>query len=304
MPQSPTNRAVKLEGMHNMRDIGGLGKLHPGVVFRCDDPLKATPADKQRIKALGIRTVCDLRTDLEADAKGHESFGAKWLLCDLPPNAKKVAKTIGAKVQMGYAKGPAGMAEANELLLDVGKASIARALRAIAAPGGVPVILHCTSGKDRTGLVVMLLLSFLGVDEEEIVSDYALTEKMLPRPPDAVERAKQVFTRFTGKSVTDAEAENVLAAHPESARLTLAMFHRVHGGVDKYFRRELGFTDSELTSLRRALTSPPPKPPPPRISGAWYALGAVGAMFGLYTAAQKEEEPKQVKAKPSPKAKL
>jgi len=311
------DRVIKLEGMQNFRDVGGLGKLSRGVVYRCDDPVKATAADKAEIAKLNIRTVIDLRTDVEVEAKGHESFGAQRLLCDLPPNAKVVAKTIGVQVQMGYAKGPKGMAEANELLLREGKSSIARALRAIAAPGGVPCVVHCSSGKDRTGLLVMLLLSFLGVDEEEIVSDYALTAKFLPVTPDAEERTRQMFTRYTGKAVTDDQVGNVLSAYPESARLTLAMFYRVHGGVDAYLTRVLGLSDTEVTSLRRALTSPPPPPKPKpaspraraarsRVSVAWRALGLAGAAFGLISATtpsvrqglhKKKDEERAVKAK-------
>eukprot|EP01062_Namystynia_karyoxenos_P070439 TRINITY_DN6580_c7_g1_i1.p1 TRINITY_DN6580_c7_g1~~TRINITY_DN6580_c7_g1_i1.p1 ORF type:complete len:320 (+),score=115.00 TRINITY_DN6580_c7_g1_i1:81-1040(+) len=282
-------RHIPLEGMRNVRDVGGIAGLRRGLVFRGDDPINATAQDKKTLAALGLRTVIDLRTDVEESAKGAESLGASRLLCDLPPNAKQVARTVGAKVQAGYAKGAKGMAESNELLMDVGREQLAAAVRALVKPGGLPAFIHCSSGKDRTGLLVMLLLAFLGADDADIAADYALTAELLPQPPDAVERCKQQFTRYTGQAITDAEAQNVLSADPQSAVETLAMIRRVHGSAESYFRRVLRLSEAELGALRSALTAPPaapaePPPRPPRVAytGLLSAGTAAAAAFALY----------------------
>jgi protein tyrosine/serine phosphatase len=257
-PSSLRKRNIEFEGLKNIRDLGGIAGMPRGILFRSADLLEATAADKARIKnELKLQTVIDLRTDVEVDMKGCGDLGvAQRLLCDLPPNAKVVAKTTGARVQKGYAQGPPGMAESNELLLDVGRESFKKAFRAIAKPGGLPALFHCSSGKDRTGLLAMLLLSFVGASDDDIAIDYALTSEFLPEPPDAIQRAQQQFTRFTGVEIGENQARNVLASEPQSAHLTLAMVRRVHGSVESYMRKQLEFSDAEIVALRKTLTTP------------------------------------------------
>eukprot|EP01065_Artemidia_motanka_P003761 TRINITY_DN11797_c0_g1_i1.p1 TRINITY_DN11797_c0_g1~~TRINITY_DN11797_c0_g1_i1.p1 ORF type:complete len:314 (+),score=142.07 TRINITY_DN11797_c0_g1_i1:64-1005(+) len=285
-PQRLTEgRLVKgLECMFNVRDVGGLGGMKKGVLYRSDDPVQASEADQKVMAAVGLRTVLDLRTDLEVDMKGKADFGAKRFACELPPNAKVVAKTIGVQVQKGYADGPPGMARSNKLLLDVGKESFAAGLRAIIRPGGVPALVHCRSGKDRTGLFVMLVQSFAGVSDDDIAADYALTSELLPRAPDALAAAKAQFTRYTGAAVDDKQAENILGAHPDSAHRTLAMIRDVHGGPEQYIRRVLRFSGAEVAALRAALTGVQP-PAVPAATPAWkhpgVLVGAAAAAFGL-----------------------
>src|SRR4029077_7038622 len=61
-------------------------------------------------------------------------------------------------------------------LLDAGAMAFATALERIVAPGGTPALVHCAAGKDRTGVLVALLLDAAGVDRDVIVADYAATQ--------------------------------------------------------------------------------------------------------------------------------
>ena len=60
-------------------------------------------------------------------------------------------------------------------MLDVGAPALSESLRVLADPAQVPAVFHCAAGKDRTGVLAAIVLSLLGVDEETIVGDYALT---------------------------------------------------------------------------------------------------------------------------------
>ena len=64
-------------------------------------------------------------------------------------------------------------------MLDVGAPALAESLRLIARPGGLPAVFHCAAGKDRTGVLAALVLGLLGVDDDVIVEDYALSARAM-----------------------------------------------------------------------------------------------------------------------------
>merc|ERR1719440_1633375 len=99
------------------------------------------------------------------------------------------------RLTSGYREGPTGMCNANEIFLDVGRGSIARALRSMAKPGGLPAFFHCSVGKDRTGLLAMLVLSLVGASDEEIATDYSLTAEFTPPTKEKAEYAKEWMRR-------------------------------------------------------------------------------------------------------------
>lgn len=246
-------RTVQFEGMKNVRDLGGLGKMPRGILYRADDPLHATPADKEKaVNVLKLRTVIDLRADLEVD-RGFSDFGApQRVLCDLPPDGKKNLRTTGLKIQKGYTEGPAGMAKSNEIFLEIGVPSLARAFRTLAQPGALPALFHCSLGKDRTGLLAMMLLSLAGASDEDIAADFTLTQENTPCTPSAISRV-QNFMKALGIDVSDEEARHLLAAEPATATLTLEMIRRNYGSVESYLRKQLELTEDEIAALKKAI---------------------------------------------------
>merc|ERR1712217_961382 len=123
---------------------------------------------------------------------------------------------MGLKIQKGYTEGPEGMAKSNEIFLDIGKSSLARAFRTLAQPGALPALFHCSLGKDRTGLLAMMLLNLAGASDEDIAADFALTAENTPVTPEAVTRV-QKWMEMLDISVDEEGARNLLAAEPETA---------------------------------------------------------------------------------------
>lgn len=224
-----------------------------GLLFRGDDPLLASAKDKKRLaNELQVQTVLDLRADMEIQSKGCGEFGANLIYCDLPPNGKAHLM----RMIKSYKDGAAGMANANGVFLEVGKPSLARAFRSMMKPGALPAFFHCSVGKDRTGLLAMLLLSFCGASDEEIAADYALTMEFVPPSEEAMNKAKK-FMKMANVKLDDEQAINVLKSEPEVAHGTMAIIRRVYGSAEGYFRKHLEFTDAEVMALRKALTTPP-----------------------------------------------
>jgi len=168
-------RFVSFERLHNFRDFGGYpaadGRMvRRNLLFRSDSLGKLAGADVRRFAALGVRTVIDLRYPWEADAGGRvpAGLGVAYHNCSIEHRPYDQAA-------LGEVIDPVRfLADRYAEVANDGHAEIAQALRIIASDSA-PVVIHCASGKDRTGLIAALVLSFLGVAEADITADFALT---------------------------------------------------------------------------------------------------------------------------------
>jgi protein tyrosine/serine phosphatase len=162
-------RHLDLEGVHNARDLGGLpvgggGETRWGAVVRADSLERLTLTGWAGLEAHGVRTVIDLRNDDEL-GRDVSSRPAGMTTLHLPHD---VSEEWQASTPLDY--GPH---------LERFPERSARVLAAVAQapPGGVAI--HCFDGRDRTGLISVLLLALAGVEKDEIVADYALSDQRL-----------------------------------------------------------------------------------------------------------------------------
>jgi protein-tyrosine phosphatase len=126
------------------------------------------------------------------------------------------------------------------------------------AGGRLPLLFHCTAGKDRTGVAAALLLSAIGVPRRTILSDYLFTNEFMTTLVPFLERDSRygAFLRKWRAVVTP-----LLRAEPEYIE---AMFEAVatrHGGVEAYARDALSLHESVVPAIRTALLEPPPALP-------------------------------------------
>ncbi|MCC3764833.1 tyrosine-protein phosphatase [Glycomyces sp. TRM65418] len=178
---------IDADKIFNLRDIGGWDaadgkKVRTGRVFRADSLGMATEADLDLlVNRLGIRHVIDLRRAEEWEIAGRfpevdgvefhhfELLHVKWeRLAERDVRFSTSRKEVVRFLRERYS----GMYEA-------GYRAVRDSLDVIAS--GEPVLFHCMAGKDRTGLVAAALLSVLGVDEEDIAADYALSNVGITR---------------------------------------------------------------------------------------------------------------------------
>ena len=239
------SRLIALEGAVNFRDVGGYPttdgrRVRWRRMFRADGLTKLTEGDLVVLADLGIATVVDLRTSTELEngrfpTDQHPvTFHHYPLLDELPDfEAFKVAPGMLANQYLTIAReaGP----------------QIAGVLRVIAADDAQPVVVHCTAGKDRTGVLTAVLLGCLGVSEDDIVADYLLSgaamgklrEKLVEVYPEAADAIR--------------DANEVFGATEDSIRELLAMFRADYGSIEAY-ARAAGVDDSVIDALRASLT--------------------------------------------------
>jgi hypothetical protein len=168
-PLTPEERTIGFERWWNVRDLGGIPTgsgtvTRSGIVVRATTPEYATRADVARARDLGLTTFVDLRSPRDPP---------RWL-ADSPEVRRRVVNVVGS-VKTGRETAE----EVLTFILDGGRREVGEAIRAILdlAEEATPVVVHCHTGKDRTGMIVILLLLLAGVPKEAIMEDYLASNR-------------------------------------------------------------------------------------------------------------------------------
>jgi len=126
---------------------------------------------------------------------------------------------------------------------------IGRALRVLAASGSLPAVVHCAAGKDRTGVLVAVLLGLLGVDEAAIVADYAVSA-------DAMDHLRRsLIERYPEGREAIENADEIFSADPSNMVRLLEWIDEEHGSVEAY-AAFTGAGDDVVVALRERLIEP------------------------------------------------
>ncbi|MGH8794206.1 MAG: tyrosine-protein phosphatase [Stackebrandtia sp.] len=184
MSSAHDDRFVPLERVFNLRDLGGLTghgdrEVRSGLVFRSDQFGNATDSDITHIREeLGVRTVVDLRRPEEIAQTG--SFPAENGLSVRHLELKHIMWERFA--DRDVAAEPSSvrfLTERYTAMLETGHEAIRDTLGLMC--DATPMVFHCMAGKDRTGIIAAVALGLLGVEQDDIVSDYALTTQGMAR---------------------------------------------------------------------------------------------------------------------------
>ncbi|MEU1968443.1 tyrosine-protein phosphatase [Micromonospora sediminicola] len=235
----------------NFRDLGGWRTIDGravarGRLYRSDSLAKLAGEDLTRFAALGVRTVIDLRYPWEIAERGRapESLGVTWHNLSIE-HRPYVQADIDPDVDPWR-----HLADRYAEVAEDGVVELRAALEVI-AHGEHPLVFHCASGKDRTGLLAALVLALLGVDDDQIAADFAATEQA------------------TGRLVAEWRDRNGGAsprwpaygrAPAEIIRLVLADLVAAHGSVRGYVTGRLGVGEETIAALRARLLTDDRKP--------------------------------------------
>jgi len=115
--------------------------------------------------------------------------------------------------------------------------------------GDQQVLIHCASGKDRTGVGAALILDVLGVEEDSIVNDYLLTNQYLP-VDEEVKRMSQQFTDHSGSTVSEEVLRPMLEVRPEYIRACFEEIRRRYESKEHFFETALGLDPGKIGQLK------------------------------------------------------
>lgn len=240
-------RHLPFERLHNFRDLGGYptaGGRHVrwGRLYRADSLGKLADADLDRFAELGVRAVIDLRHSWEISEWGRvpDQPGLAYHNCSIEHRPYDQS-------ELGMAVDPVRfLADRYAEIASDGVAEMAQALRSIAAAGSAPVVIHCASGKDRTGMLAAIVLSVLGVAEDDIVADFALTELARER------LIADWYAAYPGRPLL---WPHYGKAPAELMRVFLAELAGQFGSVRDYVTEYLGVSDTVIADLHERYTA-------------------------------------------------
>lgn len=261
---------VAPEGTFNFRDVGGMplatgGAVRPGVLFRSDALSGLTSEGGRQLAETGIGVIVDFRTPIERQLSPDRlpaetefrMVHLELLEGALSGLADQALSAQGAQAEAAVEQTLARLPELSALyesMLTHGAAVFAEFTRLVADPPAPAadreaVLVHCTAGKDRTGVSVALVLDAVGVRREALIADYASSQANL-----AGAWADRMFGMIAAMGVPRTPAlEELIALTPASAITTaLEWVDREHGGSAAYLQSG-GATEDDLGRLRQRL---------------------------------------------------
>lgn len=246
MSSTANPRHIALPGTFNVRDAGGYpvaggGQLRIGLLYRGDALGRIDDAGRATLVERALRTVIDLREEDERVRVPDALTGLDLNVVHQP--------LYGQRQQHG--KMPRSLAAVYETLVDDRGPALAAAVGALAVPGALPALVHCTAGKDRTGVVVALTQSVAGVSDADIAEDYARTSDHLTEDFLAV-----LATSLANFETTPEMRTLALDCPPELILSTLDRVRNRSGSVENYLL-EHGLAGDAIAALRTTLTTDP-----------------------------------------------
>jgi len=247
-PDQPFERHIALRGAVNFRDLGGYEttdgrRTRWRTLFRADGLSSLEEADLDVIRRLGISTVIDLRTSAEVE-RGRFPVEAVPVGFHHLPLLDEVPDPDSFEVTPGMLA-----TQYRDITTDAG-AEIARALSIVATRQAHPVVVHCAAGKDRTGVLVAVLLGLVGVPPHTIVADYALSAQAM-----AALRRKLIERYPEGEEVIS-RADELFSAAPGNITSLLTHLDTSYGSIPAY-GESIGIGLDIVAQLKAILLEPP-----------------------------------------------
>jgi protein-tyrosine phosphatase len=223
-------RHLPWDACYNARELGGYptesgNTTRWKALVRSDSLYYLTPEGQAALRDYGVRTIIDLRSPHELETHANP-FAAQQEIEDAP-RYLHIHLVDDVTAALGDATG--SMIDDYCIILDRRKESMAAAINAVASSmEDGAVLIHCAGGKDRTGIIIALLLSLVGVPRDVIIEDYALSEILL-EPPHSEWLEKQ--SEIKGEPV---ERPIWMHSRPETMQAVLDYLDREYGGVESY----------------------------------------------------------------------
>jgi protein tyrosine/serine phosphatase len=232
-----TSRHVFLEGAWNFRDLGGYAGQDGRCVrwqrlYRADSLHRLTAADLARLSSLRMRTVIDLRTSSEV-AKGRVPADLELVAWHHVP----VIDVLPPRDAYDRWATPSEAARQYLAMFEGASSSVTAFLGLICDETSYPLVYHCFAGKDRTGVLTALVLGLLGVADDDIAADYALSTLAMQHLLEWLQE------QYGGSTELQASAPAILSADPATMAAFLEQFRAAHGSFEAY-ATQLGHPDA------------------------------------------------------------
>ncbi len=250
-----SDRLLQIDGALNFRDFGGYPgtdnrQVRSGMLFRCGNLASITPAGIEQFAELGIVRLCDLRRHdelLEDPTAIAEHHTERVHIPMDPASAAMLGASLSSERQTAGVQARVDfMCAINRELVATHVDDYRLYVQALLNTDDGGFLVHCTAGKDRTGVAVAIVQLALGVSEESVMADYLLTN-------DVLDFEGYMYRRLVKNyGITDIDPEEVRAlsgVRAEYLGTALDTMRSRFGSIDGYLR-EIGLDDNARAKLR------------------------------------------------------
>jgi protein-tyrosine phosphatase len=224
----------------NFRDVGGLpvsgGRMRRGIIYRSEGPASFTEVHRIELTKRNFRLVCDLRSASERTRRPNDWAGkARLLNIDIVTDLRDLTndgwRVLRAKPSAeGAREAMIGNYRAMPAAFQPHVANLIDALIA----DETPVLIHCTAGKDRTGVLIALLLRLMGASNEAVLRDYLLSERFR-RSASSADLVRSGFTRAFGYAPDAQTLVPIIGVDPAYLQAAFDSVVARWGSVEAYF---------------------------------------------------------------------
>lgn len=241
-------RHIPFESIENFRDFGdyaaGQRRLRRGLLYRSASQARATDADLEKLAALGLSVIVDLRRSNEREkepSRRWSGFSARVIENDIGQDTADEWHTFIASSDLT----PQSF---TDYMMDYYRALpfqrrhvdlYTRYFHALAETDG-PVLVHCAAGKDRTGIICALTHHMAGVHDDDIREDYLLTNNMDRMQARLPQMREYVAEATGGRIPTDEALLTAMRVEAEYLDTAFAVMRDAHGSLDGYLDQALG----------------------------------------------------------------
>ena len=256
-------RVIELEGAHNFRDIGGYETedgqtIKWGQIYRSDKLSELTDDDYVELTERNIQQVIDFRSDGErltaqTDWRGEDIPDITEL--SIGGSAADWSNKLATQLRSGDFTGTDIRATFIDMYGAIPLDNTAQyrdMFDLLVETDNRPVVIHCTSGKDRTGIGTALILSALGVPRDTIITDFLLTNETIDLERTAPNVAAQ-FSRNREEPLDAEDLKPLIGVELSYIETYFAIVEEEYGSVDTYLRDGLDLTAEEQASLKTQL---------------------------------------------------
>jgi protein-tyrosine phosphatase len=257
-PATGGERRIDLRGTTNLRDVGGYrlaggGQTAWGLLYRSDVLVDPDGSARPHIARLGLRTVVDLRPERERTTVPSGWSVAPFATLEsvpIPDGVDGDETGVIERLRSGDLRrfDHDDLADFYVRTLEQRAPEYGRAITLLGQAGALPALVHCAAGKDRTGLLVALVLEGCGVVREDVLSDFALTERYRPN------RIEVFRERLEELGTVPEDVASVFACPPEALAMALDHVIERDGSVLGYLLGPAGVPGDAWARLRGVLT--------------------------------------------------
>lgn len=254
-----------LSGAANFRDIGGYKttdghKIRSHVIFRSGELSGLNASDQHLLESLRIRYEIDIRTDKErAEAPTRWGKNAPEAIAISVGEARNADPARSVASSAAELKNPADaqryLQQATIRIATQGAAEIGEVMRRLAR-GDEPAVIHCSAGKDRTGVTVAVLMTLLGAPRDAVEREYVRSDEAAGQQLERMKARERTGTPSGFLSLDPAVLRTLLGAKTEYLEAAFRAIDEQYGSFDAYTRNGLKITPDQIQALRAKLLEP------------------------------------------------